>query len=356
MPKVTFSNSDREFYQSVKDSVEDYFVTNKIKKTGNWKLYLKPAIFIPLAFLLYGVLLFVNYPPLAGIILSLIFSLALVGIAFNVMHDACHGSFSSKKWVNNMMGLSMNALGSDAFLWKIKHNIIHHTYTNIDGVDDDMSKSPVLRMCPEQKWVPAHRYQFIYMFFLYSFSTIFWLLVFDFTRYFTRKLYTTPITKIKTRDHFIFWIGKIGYVIFYVIIPIIAVGWLPWLIGFLILHITMGFTLTIVFQLAHIVEKTASEQAGEEPVEMGNNWAIHQVLTTADFAPKNKIVCWLVGGLNFQIEHHLFPRVSHVHYPALSRIVEEECGKFNLPYHTYPTMTKAMLSHFKQMKQLGKQP
>ncbi len=356
MPKVTFANSNCLFFQSVKKSVEEYFTEKKIKKTGNWKLYLKPIILFPLAVILYLIMLFAQYSAIGGIAICILFSLVLVSIAFNVMHDACHGSFSSRKWVNEIMGLTMNALGSDAFLWKIKHNIIHHTYTNVDGVDDDMSKSPVLRMCPQQKWLPIHRFQFIYMFVLYSLSTIFWLLIFDFQRYFNKKLYTTPIAKIETKEHFIFWAGKICYVIFYAVIPIVFVGWLPWLIGFFILHVTMGFTLTIVFQLAHIVENTNFEQAGEEPTIIDNNWAIHQVLTTSDFAPKNKIVCWFVGGLNFQIEHHLFPRVSHIHYPAISKIVEKKCAEFNLPYNNFPTMTAAVISHFKTMKELGKQP
>ncbi|MEO6330199.1 MAG: fatty acid desaturase, partial [Ginsengibacter sp.] len=156
MPKVTFINTNRLFFQSVKNSVEEYFVENKIRKTGNWELYLKPIILFPLAVGLYLVMLFADYPPLAGILICLAFSFVLVCIAFNVMHDACHGSFSKRNWVNDIMGLTMNALGSDAFLWKIKHNIVHHTYTNVDGVDDDMSKAPVLRMCPQQKWVSAH--------------------------------------------------------------------------------------------------------------------------------------------------------------------------------------------------------
>jgi len=354
MPKVTFANNNRLFFQSVKSSVDEYFTSNNIKKTGNWKLYLKTAILIPLAMVLYAVMLWLKLPAAVAVITCVVFSLTLVTIAFNVMHDACHSSYSSKKWVNELLGLTMNALGSNAFLWKIKHNVIHHTYTNIDGVDDDMSKSPVLRMCPQQKWFPAHRYQFLYMFLLYSLTTVFWLLIFDYQRYFQRKLYTTPINKIDTKEHILFWFSKIAYIVFYVAIPIAVLGFTPWIIGFLILHATMGMTLTIVFQLAHVVEKTAFEQAGEEPKFIDNDWAIHQVLTTADFAPKSKLVSWLVGGLNFQIEHHLFPRISHVHYPALSNIVRQECEKFNLPYHSYETMGEAVVSHFRVMKQLGK--
>src|SRR5688500_9120466 len=155
MAKVTFSNNGNLFFQSLKKSVDHYFVSNNIKRTGNSKLFLKTIILIPLAIAMYVYLLSASYPAIAGIILSVVLGLVLVSIAFNVMHDACHGIYSSKKWVNELLSLTMNALGSNAFIWKIKHNIIHHTYTNVDGIDDDIAKSPVLRHCPTQKWVPA---------------------------------------------------------------------------------------------------------------------------------------------------------------------------------------------------------
>jgi linoleoyl-CoA desaturase len=146
------------------------------------------------------------------------------------------------------------------------------------------------------------------------------------------------------------------YLIFYIAIPVWAVGWQAWAIGFTFMHIMMGLTLAIVFQLAHVVEHTDFEAAGHEDRIIENEWAIHQVKTTANFAPGNKVISWFVGGLNYQIEHHLFPRVSHIHYPALSKIVRENCEKFDVPYHEFPTMSKAVVSHFKFMKELGKKP
>ncbi|HXD76222.1 MAG TPA: acyl-CoA desaturase [Puia sp.] len=355
MPKVTFDNSNHAFFQSVKKSVDTYFKANDLKRTGNWKLYLKAAILIPAAIGLYVFLLWGHYSWLPGILASVLFGVALVCIAFNVMHDACHNSFSERKWVNNLMGLSMNALGSNAFIWKIKHNVIHHTYTNVDGIDDDIANGPLLRQCTTQKWLPIHRFQFLYMFVLYGLSTLSWALGTDFARYFRKRIHNTPINRVSTKQHVIFWASKLLYVFFYALLPIYFLGWQTWLIGFLAVNITMGLSLSIVFQLAHIVEKTTFEWANG-PRIIGEEWAIHEVKTTADFAPENKVISWLAGGLNFQIEHHLFPQISHIHYAALSKIVRRQCEIFAVPYNYYPSGWKALCSHVRWMKVLGSVP
>jgi linoleoyl-CoA desaturase len=352
MAKVSFSNKGQEFFISLKKTVDQYFTDNSIKKTGDWRLYIKAFIFIPLAVAIYFFLLYGNYPALAGMLLSAVFGIVLSCIAFNVMHDANHGSFSSRKWVNELMGYTMNILGSDAYIWKMKHNILHHTYTNVDGLDDDMTKSPILRMSPTQRWVPAHRFQYIYMFVIYAVSTILWVFLTDMAKYFTRKIIVTEM-KLTAKEHIIFWISKVFYVAVYMVIPAVILGWQTWLVGYLILNVTMGITFAFVFQTAHIVEITEFENAGEMPKVIGDEWAIHELKTTANFAMKNKVVSWLVGGLNFQVEHHLFTRVSHVHYPAISKIVQEHCAKYNVPYLYFNTMTGAVMSHIRLMKQLG---
>ena len=352
MAKVSFNNNKQVFYSTLKKSVDQYFTSNNLKKTGNWKLYLKTVILIPLALLIYVILLFTDYAAWVGASLSILLGLTLVSIAFNIMHDACHGSYSSRKWVNELMGLTMNALGANAYIWKIKHNVVHHTYTNVDGIDDDIAKSPVLRHCPSQKWMPAHRFQHIYMFFLYAVSTILWVFLTDMIKYFSRKIIVTEM-KFTLKEHIIFWVSKLLYIGFYIVIPVLMLGWQTWLIGYLIINITMGLTLSLVFQLAHVVEKTEFEVAEEKPKVIDTEWAIHEIRTTANFAPGNKIVSWFVGGLNFQVEHHLFPRVSHVHYAALSKIVKEHCDQFGIPYHSYPKMRQAVASHIRVMKALG---
>lgn len=356
MYKVTFNNKNKVFFNALKANVDQYFVDNNLRKTGNWKLYLKSAILIPAAIILYLLLLLAPLNLFMGILLSALFGFTLACIGFNIMHDACHGSFSTRKWVNDLFGLSMNALGGNAFLWKLKHNIVHHTYTNIDGIDDDINNMPFMRECPTQPWKPIHRYQQYYMFFLYGFTSLFLLFITDYIKYITRKVYTTPLKPMSMNEHLIFWVSKLLYIAITIVIPILVLGWKPWLLGFLVMHYVLGLTLAVVFQLAHVVEHAEFEVAGIEPVKIENEWAIHQVKTTANFAANKRILTWILGGLNFQIEHHLFPRISHVHYPAISKIVQQTCQQFGLQYIYFPTLGSAVASHFRIMKQLGERP
>ncbi len=348
-----FNNRQQQFYPAVKQAVDAYFQSTAQKRTGNWKLYSKTLLLLPSAFFIYGFLMLGSYTALAGLALStgLGFILALIG--FNIMHDACHGSYSSRRWVNDLLSYTMNGLGANGYIWKIKHNIIHHTYTNVDGVDDDIAKSPFIRQCASQRWVPAHRFQHLYMFVLYAINTILWVFITDPIKYFSQKITATPI-RISTREHIIFWISKLLYVVFYIALPVAVLGWRHWLAGYLAMNAAFGLALSFVFQLAHVVEKASFEEAKYEANHIASEWAVHEVKTTANFATGSRVVSWLVGGLNFQIEHHLFPRVSHVHYPAISQLVRQECERFGLPYHSYPTFLSAVASHIRTMRQLGR--
>jgi linoleoyl-CoA desaturase len=353
--KVTFNNKQKVFFNALKEEVDAYFDKNGLKKTGNWKLYSKTLILLPSAILLYCLLMLVPMHWAVSSTLWLMFGLNMAAIGFNVMHDACHGSFSTKNWVNEVLGLTNNFLGGNAFLWKLKHNIIHHTYTNVDGVDDDINNMPFMRQCTSQPWKPMHRFQSVYMFILYGFTSLFMFFM-DYVKYFSKKIHTTPLKKMDLKEHVIFWGGKIFFIAFYIVLPIILLGWKGWLIGFVISQFTLGLTLAVVFQLAHVVEHAEFEAAGVDPVKIENEWAIHQIKTTANFAFSNKIITWFVGGLNYQIEHHLFPRISHIHYPAISEIVKATCERFELNYIYFPSTRAAVASHVRFMNQMGKRP
>ncbi|MBN8858813.1 MAG: acyl-CoA desaturase [Sphingobacteriales bacterium] len=356
MTKVTYNNRNAVFFASLKRSVDRYFEQTGLKKTGNIHLYIKSVVFILAALGLYTILLFIKMPIPAGIAVSILLGFVLACIGFNVMHDANHDSYSSSKWVNKTLGLTLNALGGNSFIWKQKHNIIHHTYTNIDGVDDDIAKSPFIRMCRSQRWVSAHRAQHLYTPLLYAVSSMIWVLYQDFEKYFKRKICNTQLRKMTVADHILFWSSKLLYVLFYLVIPMTILGWQLWLLYFVCLHIGLGLTLSVVFQLAHVVEETTFEFADGTGKQIENEWAVHQVKTTANFSAGNKIISWFAGGLNYQIEHHLFPRISHVHYPALSRFVKAECQAFQLPYNSIPTMSGAIASHFRFIKLMGQKP
>jgi linoleoyl-CoA desaturase len=356
MAKVSFNNKQQLFYTSLKSAVDNYFENTGKRKTGNIHLYTKTVVFIVAAFTFYALMLFAPMPLLLKVVSSMLLGFVLACIGFNVMHDALHGSFSSRKSVNKIFGLTLNALGGNSFIWKQKHNIIHHTYTNIDGVDDDIAKSPFIRMCGTQRWVPAHRIQHIYTPVLYALSSMIWILFQDFEKYFRKKIVDTPLSKMSANDHLIFWISKILYIVFYIVVPMLVLGWQNGLICFISMHLLLGLTLSIVFQLAHVVEETEFDSVSANGKNIDNEWAMHQVKTTSNFSPGHKIHTWYMGGLNYQIEHHLFPRISHVHYPALSKLVQSQCKAFNLPYNQQPTLRSAVVSHFRFIKMLGRKP
>lgn len=358
MTKVSFNNKHADFYKAINAEADHYFSSRGIAKTGNVHLYIKSIVLLTSAILIYWAILSFKMPWYLTATLGLALGFVSACIGFNIMHDANHGSYSSRKWINETLSLTMNALGGNSFIWRYKHNILHHTYPNVDGIDDDIAKSPLIRMCESQRWVPAHRVQHIYTPFLYALSSLIWVLFQDFEKYFKPKLSDESMSsRMKPVDHVLFWVSKLLYILFYIALPVLLTGWMNWLVFFLALHIGLGFTLAIVFQLAHVVESTIFETVSKgETKKLPNEWAIHQVLTTANFCPDNKIITWMAGGLNYQVEHHLFPRVSHVHYPALSKIVQAKCAEFNLPYHSMPTLFSAVSSHFRFIKSLGRNP
>jgi linoleoyl-CoA desaturase len=342
------------FHQELKRRVSNYFTETKKPSTGNFGLYFKAVLFWVVYIALYVNVVF--YTPAAWLAIIECFCMGglTAAIGFNVMHDGGHGSFSNSKFWNKIAAFSVNALGASGIMWNNKHNIIHHTYTNIDGVDDDIEIKPMLRMCPTQKKYLIHRFQHIYVWFLYTLLLLVWVFQSDYRKYFNKKVGAVPIKKMSTFEHVAFWIAKAGYAFMMIAVPIYLVGFLPWMVGFLIIAMSAGFILSIVFQLAHTVEDTAFPTPSEDVNKIENEWAIHQIETTANFATKNKLISWLVGGLNFQIEHHLFPKISHIHYPAISKIIKQTCEEYGVKYIEFRRMRHAIVSHATHLKRMGR--
>lgn len=353
MSSIKFNNRVKPFKEALDAKVQAYFQQHQLHKTGNWHLFAKSAILLPVTVLLYLTLIIVQPPTWIAILLCACLGLSLALIGFNVMHDGAHGSYSGNKTVNEIMGLTMNIMGGSDYLWKVKHNIVHHTYTNITGADDDIDRFPVLRFSPEQERYWYHRYQHVYGPVLYLFSSLSWVLFNDYHQYFTRKIEATIVPPMKTKDKIVFWGSKVLNIVIFVVIPAWVFGLVPALIGLLIMHGVLGLTLSFVFQMAHCVEDTRFPMPDPHSNKIENEWALHQVATTANFAMKSRLASWFLGGLNFQIEHHLYPRISHVHYRALSPLVAETCREFDVPYISYPTFTRAVISHIRHLRNMG---
>ncbi len=351
IPKFRNINGSN-FHQELKRRVNNYFIETNKPSTGNFSLYFKAILFWTCYVALYIHVVFFNAGAWVSIPECLLMGVLTAAIGFNVMHDGGHGSFSKSKFWNKIAAFSVNGLGASALMWNNKHNIVHHTYTNIDGVDDDIEIKPMLRMCPTQKKYFIHRFQHIYVWFLYTLLLVIWVFATDYTKYFSKKVGIVPIKKLRVFDHFAFWIAKLGYYFMMIVLPIYMVGFVDWVIGFLTITMFAGLILSVVFQLAHTVEETAFP-VPLETADIENEWAIHQIQTTANFATRNKLVSWFVGGLNFQIEHHLFPKISHIHYPAISKIIKKTCEEFNIKYIEYKRTRDAILSHALHLKRMG---
>ncbi len=353
METPKFVNSGPSFHVELKKRISQYFEEVGKSTTGNFRLWSKAVILIISFVAVYVHLVFFTPSVWFAIPECLLLGALTAAIGFNVMHDGSHGSFSKYPWLNELAGMSINFLGANNFMWKTKHNIIHHTYTNIDGLDDDINAKPFLRLCETQKHYKVHKYQHLYFWFAYSLLYIYWVFVTDYKKYFTGKVGELPLKKMKTHEHFSFWGFKLVNFFLFVVLPIYTLGFSTWVIGFLIYGLFAGFVLSIVFQLAHTVEDTHFPVTNPATNNIEDEWAIHQIKTTANFATKNKMVSWFVGGLNFQIEHHLFPKISHIHYPAISQIIRKACEEYGIHYIEYPKVRLAVASHVSYLKRMG---
>ena len=353
MATPKFIQGKGNFHMQLKERVNQYFEAIQKPRTGDISLLLKGVLFFMVYLFLYFHLVF--FTPVIWLAISecVLLGGVTAAIGFNVMHDGAHGSFSKYNTVNKMAGFSLNFLGASAIMWNMKHNIIHHTYTNIAGVDDDIEAGPYLRFCETQKRLKIHKFQHYYFWILYTLLHIVWIFLTDYKKYFSGKIGTVPIRKMTVSEHISFWTAKVIYAFMVVVLPIYIVGFSKWIIGFLMVSMVTGFVISIVFQLAHTVEHTTFPRVSEDSGKIENEWAMHQIATTANFATGNKLISWLVGGLNFQIEHHLFPKISHVHYPAISKITKTTCAEFGLNYIEYPKMRHAIASHVMYLKKLG---
>ncbi len=352
------SNSKNEFIFELREKVSNYFEGNNISENGNLNLYLKTTFMFLLYFSPYFIMLTGIINSFAGVLFCwIIMGVGKAGIGMAVMHDANHKSYSSVKWVNNLMGNTLYLLGGSPITWRHQHNTLHHGFTNIEGYDEDIDPGSLLRFSPHKPLLKIHRYQHIYAWVLYGLMTLTWVTNKDFKQLIKYKRNGASLSnRLSTLQLWIILIvTKLLYFVAFLIIPILILpfAWYWVIIFFLAMHYTSGFILTIIFQTAHVVP-TSDYPIPDENNTLENNWAVHQLFTTSDFAPRSRVFSWFIGGLNYQVEHHLFPNISHVHYRKLSKLVKDMAKKHNLPYYVQPDFLSALWEHGKMLKKLGR--
>lgn len=357
---IRFSRAaSKEFIKTLNQRVNAYFKTHQLEKTGNWQLHVKTIVMFAMFFTPYFLILFTSFAPIVKLLLAIIMGVGMAGVGMNIMHDGNHGTYSKKKWVNKLMGGSIYILAGNVYNWQVQHNVLHHTYTNVHGHDEDITVGQIVRFTPEAKWHRFHRFQHIYSFFLYGLLTLNWAITTDFRQ--SRKYLKQKLAYGKLPSPFKQWttvaISKIVYLLLWIVIPIAftELTWWMVLLGFFAMHFTAGLILSVVFQLAHVTENTQMLVPDAE-LKFEHAWITHQLLTTANFSVNNKFVSWFTGGLNQQVEHHIFPNISHIHYQKIRNIVKQTAKEYNIPYFEYKSTRAAILSHYRYLKELGNQP
>lgn len=352
------AKGEASFYDTVKMRVQDYFDKTGLSPNADGHMYAKSAAMLTLYLLPYFLILF----GIGKVSLLLFYAawvlmgLGIVGIGTSIMHDSNHSSYSRHKVVNRIMGGIIDFMGAYSVNWRIQHNLLHHTYTNVSGLDDDIDAGKLLRMSPHQPRLPMHRWQHIYCWPLYCLMNIYWVLAKDYKQayQFNREGLLRKEKKTLRQAFGEITAMRIVYFGYTIVLPVIfsGVAWYHVVLGFILIQVIAGLVLACIFQPAHVME-TSDYAPPDDQRKVENSWAIHQVLNTADFAPRNRLLTWFIGGLNRQIEHHLFPQICHVHYPALAGIVRSTAQEYNLPYHVYPTFRNALSAHYNMLKMLG---
>jgi len=326
-------------------------------KTGGKSIVFK-TILLSFIYVAPLVLMFFSFPVWIYFAFWITAGVGMAGIGMGVMHDANHGSFSKNKKVNNFFGKSIVLLCGNKLNWTIQHNVLHHSFTNIVGKDEDLDAGGLIRLHPNQPQKKYHKYQYLYAPLLYALLTLNWFLRKDFEQLkrYNEKGLLEEQGKVYNKEWLNLIFGKLLYASIFLIVPLIFHPY-PWffvILGFVAMHMVAGSLLSWIFQLAHVMEPTVKFSESDNFSE--NEWAAHQMLTTINFSTRSKFVTWYTGGLNHQVEHHLFPNISHVHYQRISEIVKDTAKDFDLPYIALPSVSQAIWAHVKYLKQLGAEP
>jgi linoleoyl-CoA desaturase len=343
---------DDGFYIELKRRVDQHMKTSGRRERDCLQMYLKTAIILITFVTSYVLLVFASSNWMQAIPLAVLLAFATAGIGFNIMHDASHNAYSAKGWVNKIAAVSLDLIGGSSYLWHWKHVVFHHKYANIHEFDTDIDPGTLGRFAPQSPRLPIHAYQQWYFWILYGVLVIKWNLYDDFRVAIRGQIGEHRYRPLRGSTLVTFIAGKLSFFTIAFGIPLFFHSVATVALFYLLVAFITGIVLSTVFQLAHAVEEASFPQP-VTPGRMENSWAIHQLECTVDFARKSPVACWLLGGLNFQIEHHLFPNMCHINYPSIAPVVEETCRDFGLRYNVNDSFREGVMSHFRWLRRMG---
>ncbi|WP_458071397.1 fatty acid desaturase family protein [Rhodanobacter sp. BL-MT-08] len=350
--RLKFSGDNR-FHRELRRRVDAQFRDSGTRQRDSAAMFLKTAVILAAFAASYIALVFFADNGWQALAISVVLGTAVAGIGFNVMHDGGHQAYSDRRWVNRLMALTLDLVGGSSYIWQWKHARFHHTWVNVAGHDSDIDLGVLGRLSPEQPWRPWHRWQHLYLWVLYGVTAIRWHVYGDFRDMITGTVGERPFDRPRRWDLAGFVIGKLVFFMLAFGLPLFFHSIGAVLLFYTTTSAVAGVLLALVFQMAHVVEEADFPAPNTASRQMDTPWAIHQLETTVDFSRDSRVLSWLIGGLNFQIEHHLFPRISHVHYPAVARVVEATCREYGITYRTHRSFAAGIASHYRWLRRLA---
>ncbi|MEO7425117.1 MAG: acyl-CoA desaturase [Fibrobacteria bacterium] len=350
--RLKFGKADN-FQIELRRRVDAYFESTGRPQRDCPQMFAKTAVILSVHASAYGLLAFYASTWWQAFPLAILLGLTTAEIGFNIQHDGSHRAYSEHQWINRLMAMTLDLIGGSSYIWHWKHDIFHHTYVNITGHDADIDIGLFGRLSPHQKRRKFHRWQHIYLWPLYGFLAIKWLLFDDFHDVIAGKIGEHRIPRPKGWEWVIFFGGKAVFLTLAFAVPMLFHPVLTVLFFYGLAAVVTGIALSMVFQVVHVVEQAGFPMPLPESGCMENAWAVHQVETTVNYARDSKMVLWLVGALNFQIEHHMFPRLCHINYPEISKLVKATCLDFGVQYSEHKSFRAGLVSHFRWLRRMG---
>jgi linoleoyl-CoA desaturase len=341
------------FPKVLRRRLDRFFAESKVSPKANPMMWIKIATGATVLFGSWIAIYALHPRSWAFIALYLLGGLAQTFLLLNIAHDSNHNAISSSPLVNKALNYAFDLCGINSYMWRILHHRGHHSCINLHGEDDALTGRGIFRFTPYEPRAWWHRFQHIYGLLFYAMFSLDYVFVRDFEAFFFPKHDYIKRTHHPLREYVILFASKAFYLTYMLVLPIFLLH-LPVLLvlgAFLLVHLVVGLSVSLVFQTTHTVDSTYF------PAERGefDNGVYHIFATTADYATDNPVVSFLTGGLNHHIAHHLCPFVCHTHYAPLTRIVKQTAAEFGIPYRQNRTMSGAIVRHLILLKQLGNQ-
>ncbi len=352
-PKPKF-NTNLAFHAALRERIDAHFQRTGRPKRGNWQIYVKAAILLSFFFFSYTALVFLAANLWQGTILATMLAFSMIGIGFNIVHDGGHRGFSERQWVNRLAALTSDLIGASSYVWHWKHARFHHNFVNITGHDPDVDLGIFARFSPHQRRLWFHRWQHLYMWVLYAFLAMKFHLYSDFHHLFFGRIHTHRMPRPKGWNLLVFIGGKSIFFALAFVLPLFYHPVSVVVFYYLVTVLMMGIPLAVVFQLPHCTGRSEFPLPDKVSREMKNPWAVHQAEVTLDYDRHSRIKTWLLGGLNFHLEHHLFPSICHINYPGMSKVVEETCREFSVKYAEHRTLWVGLAEHYRWLREMGR--